>query len=127
MGSACLRENRKHTRFKPDDVSTLFPGEIFSVQSGNKVSYRIHDFSSDGIGIITYQRLLTEIDFILMTYPDEHGDIKKIHLSLAWGVIWDIRTGKYRYGFQATGGNSTLDDIFNIEKQSRKHLHCIAY
>ena len=112
MGAAeNLKDLRKHIRYKTEEKSHKHPGEIYSVAGKRKISYFVKDYSTGGLGIVTLDKMLPDLDFILLTKSEE-GKSGTVNLSVIWGMSCNDGSDNYRYGLKVTGGDTTLTEIY---------------
>ena len=102
-----FKDLRQQIRHRPSEKQQdIVPGELMSSESHRKVSYKVKDFSVNGLGITTTDKLLPDLDFVLLSGEQE------IALTIVWGMACNS-DGLYRYGLR-------VKDDFNMESFCRK-------
>ena len=93
MGSALsLKDLRQHKRWPYHGPSV---GKLVAVSDGREISFQIKDYSEGGLGIISTDRVLPDVNFIFRM------DTQEVPLVLIWGLAQNDRKGTHRYGFMA--------------------------
>lgn len=97
MGSALsVKDLRQHRRLPYKGVC---PGKLIASSDGREISFQIKDYSVGGLGIITTERILPDVNFIFRMNSLE------VPLTLIWGLAQNDEQGSHRYGFMAKTHN----------------------
>lgn len=100
-----MKNLRQHPRHKPD-LQLNF--QMVST-TGRNISFKIRDFSASGLGILTEDNILPEINFIFKY--KEH----KLLLELIWGMEKNETEVLNRYGLKLLSKDQNLVTLLKSE------------
>ena len=105
MASALsVKDLRQHKRIPFNGVCD---GKLVAASDGREISFQIKDYSVGGLGIITIDRILPDVNFVFKMKSLE------IPLILIWGLAQNDGQGTHRYGFMAKSNATNLVQLLS--------------